>query len=110
MNIDSQMCEYVVSDFVKRDVPILTVHDSFIVPLGEEDNLNRLMKEAFNEVTNSLGIKVKYNENLTKTQLYAHGTQDRNWFLDMIDYLRKGNSTKGYLGRWNRHKLAFGKK
>ena len=29
---------------------------------------------------------------LTKTQLYAHGTQDR-WFLDMIDYLRKGNPT-----------------
>ena len=110
MNIDSQICEYVISDFVKRDVPILTVHDSFIVPFGEEDNLNRLMKEAFNEVTNSLGVKVKYNENLTKTQLYAHGTQDRNWFLDMIDYLRKGNPSKGYLHRWNRHKIAFGKK
>ena len=110
MNIDSQICEYVVSDFVKRDVPILTVHDSFIVPFGEEDNLNRLMKEAFNEVTNSLGIKVKYNENLIKTQLYAHGAQDRNWFLDMIEYVRKGNPTKGYLHRWNRHKLAFGKK
>ena len=110
MNIDSQICEYVVSDFVKRDVPILTVHDSFIVPIGEEGNLNRLMKEAFNEVTNSLGIKVKYNGNLTKTQLYAHGAQDRNWFLDMIEYVRKGNPTKGYLHRWNRHKLAFGKK
>ena len=48
--------------------------------------------------------------NLTKIRLYVHGVQDRNWFLDMIDYLRRGNSTKGYLGRWNRHKLAFGKK
>lgn len=109
MNIDSQMCEFVVSDFVKRDVPILTVHDSFIVPFGEEDNLNRLMKEAFNEVTNSLVIKVKYNENLTKTQLYAHGAQDRNWFLDMIGYLRKGNHTQSYLHRLERHKEYYDK-
>ena len=90
-------------------MPILTVHDSFIVPFGEEDNLNRLMKEAFNKVTNSLGVKVKYNENLTKTQLYTHGAQDRNWFLDMIDYLRKGNPTKGYLHRLERHKEYYDK-
>ena len=42
------------------------------------------MKEAFNEVTKKARIKVKFNQNLTKTQLYAHGAQDRDWFLDMF--------------------------
>ena len=47
MNIDSRICDYVIADFVRTDTPILTVHDSFIVPIGEEDRLNQLMKEAF---------------------------------------------------------------
>lgn len=50
-------------------------------------------------VTNKLGIKANYNENITKTQLYAHGAQDRNWFLDMIDYATKGNPAEGYIKR-----------
>ena len=33
MNIDSRICDYVIADFVKTDTPILTVHDSFIVPI-----------------------------------------------------------------------------
>ena len=51
MNIDSHMCDYVIADFVLTDTPILAVHDSFIVPIGEEDRLNKLVKKAFNEVT-----------------------------------------------------------
>ncbi len=51
MNIDSRICEYVIADFVKTSAPILAVHDSFIVPFGEEDGLNQLMKEAFESVT-----------------------------------------------------------
>ena len=31
MDIDGRICDYVISDFVKTDTPILTVHDSFIV-------------------------------------------------------------------------------
>ena len=66
MNIDSRICEYVIADFIQTHTPILTFHDSFIVPFGEEDRLNQLMKEAFKQVTQKVGIKVKFNENLTK--------------------------------------------
>ena len=61
MNIDSRICDYVIADFVKTDTPILTVHDSFIVQIGEEDRLNQLMKKAFNEVTKKARITVKFN-------------------------------------------------
>jgi hypothetical protein len=108
MNIDSRICDYVIADFVRTDTPILTVHDSFIVQIGEEDRLNQLMKEAFEDVTHKVGIKVKYNQNLTKTQLYAHGAQDRDWFLDMFQSLFKGNPTNGYQRRLERHREYFG--
>ena len=107
MNIDSRICEYVISEFLKTDTPILTVHDSFIVQIGEEDRLYAAMKEGYQLVTNKLGIKAKYNENITKTQLYAHGAQDRNWFLDMIGSVIKGNPTKGYSERWERHRNFY---
>ena len=60
---------------LEQSTPILTVHDSFIVPIGEEDRLNQLMKEAFEDVTNKVGIEVKYNQNShqdTAIMLMAH--------------------------------------
>ena len=109
MNIDSRICEYIITDFVETGAPILTVHDSFIVPFGEEERLNKLMKEAFTEITHKVRVKVKFNKNLTKQQLYSHGAQDRNWFLDMIDSIGKGNPTNGYQRRLERHQEYFGK-
>ena len=78
------------------------------MPFGEEDRLLQLMKEAFEHVTYKTGIKAKFNDNLTKKQLYAHGAQDRNWFLGMIDTLRKGDPTDGYKRRLERHREHFG--
>jgi len=52
MSLDAQMCEYVIERFVEQDIPILTVHDSFVVPFDEGERLHRLMKEAFEYVTN----------------------------------------------------------
>ena len=50
MNYDSMIVEYILDDFIKRDTPILTVHDSFVVQLGEENRLHELMQEAFETV------------------------------------------------------------
>ena len=105
MNIDSRICEYVIADFVQTNTPILTVHDSFIVPFGEEDRLHILMKEAFEYVTGKVNIKAKFNQNLIKKQLYGHGAQDRNWFLDMVLSIRNRDASVGYRLRMDRHKL-----
>jgi len=103
MSLDAQMCEYVIEKFVEQDIPILTVHDSFVVPFDEGDRLHRLKKEAFEYVTNQKKIHAKWNANLTKVQLYADGATDRNWFLDMIEVIRKPNMAKGYRVRMERH-------
>ena len=104
MNIDSHICAHIIRGFLEESIPILTVHDSFIVPFGQEDRLNQLMREAFSEITSSRSIKVKYNRNLTKRQLYAHGAEDRSWFLDMIASMRSPDKTGGYKLRLGKHK------
>ena len=86
---------------------MLTVHDSFVVPFDEGERLHRLMKEAFQYVTKQKKIEAKWNANLTKGQLYAHGAADRNWFLDMIEVIRKPEMAKGYRLRMERHRAVY---
>ena len=69
MNLDSQMVEFIIKDFVKTNTPILTVHDSFVVPFGQEDRLNNLMKEAFMSVSKQERVRIKYNANITEKGL-----------------------------------------
>ena len=52
-------------------------------------------------------MKAKWNANLTQAQLYAHGATDRNWFLDMIEVIRKPNMAKGYRLRMERHRAVY---
>ena len=66
MNLDSRICEYVIEKFEERGTPILTVHDSFIVPFGTERQLDRAMNEAFEYLTYRQHVKAKYNQNLTE--------------------------------------------
>ena len=101
------MCEYVIEWFVEQDIPILTVHDSFVVPMGTERQLDRVMKEAFKRITKQRHVKAKYNQNLTEAQLYAHEATDRNWFLDMIEVIRKPDMAKGYRLRMERHRTVY---
>ena len=110
MNIDSRICEYVIADFVQTDTPILTVHDSFIVPFGEDDRLHQLMKEAFEAITQKRKINVKYNENLTKQQWYVLGAQDRDFYLDMFSNFIKTNPSNGYAARLKRHRQYYSTK
>ena len=78
-----------------------------MVPMGMERQLDRVMKEAFEYVTNQKKIQAKWNANLTEAQLYAHGATDRNWFLDMIEVIRKPEMAKGYRLRMQRHNMVY---
>jgi len=112
MNIDSKIAEYIIRDFVRTDTPILTVHDSFIVPIGQEDRLDNLMKEAFNDVTKKNKVKVKFNKNMTLkgiNQFKFSTGMDREYYLDSMKFVAEGNPSKGYMHRWDRHKRWMGK-
>ena len=107
MNLDAKMCEYVIEKFVERDTPILTVHDSFIVPFGTERQLDRAMKEAFEHVTYKTRVKAKYNQNLTEAQLYAGRAVGRDFYLDMISMISRPDMAKGYRLQMERHRAVY---
>lgn len=59
MNLDAKITERLIEDFTHDGIPILTIHDSYIVPNGLEEALERNMQKAFEEVMGIPGIKVK---------------------------------------------------
>jgi len=46
-NLDSNIAEMIVNEFTRREIPVLCIHDSFIVPSQYKDDLLVSMKKAF---------------------------------------------------------------
>ena len=57
------------------------------------------MKAAFSAISKQEEIKVKFNQNITKKQLFASQHLDRDFYLDMFEYVTNGSPTKGYKQR-----------
>lgn len=56
--LDSDIAEAVMLHFAKYNIPVLPVHDSFIVHRGYEADLARVMEDKFREVTGaSINLK-----------------------------------------------------
>ena len=49
-HLDSQIAERVIDHFTKQDIPVLCVHDSFLIDVLYENDLVRLMVNAFTEI------------------------------------------------------------
>ena len=56
--IDSDIAEYVMLHFAKYNMPILPLHDSFIIRSGYEESLEKIMQEAFHQIVGS-SIEIK---------------------------------------------------
>ena len=58
--IDSDIAEYVMLHFAKHDMPILPLHDSFLIRSVYEEPLKQIMQEAFYHFVGSdVGIEEK---------------------------------------------------
>jgi hypothetical protein len=73
---------------------------------GVFDKIDIFLMDKNNE--SLLQIEITNIQNLTKIQLYAHGAQDRDWFLAMFQSLFKGTPTNGYKRRLERNWEYFG--
>ena len=61
MFIDSQITEEIIKTFTyKHKCPILTVHDSYVVPFGYDHILEKVMKAAFEKITGISDVIVKH--------------------------------------------------
>lgn len=57
MNDDSKITEHVIERFTERGLPVLTVHDSYVVHFSYDDLLQEALDEAFLKVTGMTGIR-----------------------------------------------------
>jgi hypothetical protein len=58
MKTDSDIAEKVIEKFTSQDTPVLSIHDSFIVPWDKDKELITNMKQSFKEVTGVLPFNI----------------------------------------------------
>ena len=51
MNIDSQIANLVIDHFTQKDIPVLCIHDSFIIQYDKEPEMRRILDQATHQVT-----------------------------------------------------------
>ena len=51
MNIDSQIANLVIDHFTQKDIPVLCIHDSFIIQYDKEPELRRILDQATHQIT-----------------------------------------------------------
>lgn len=59
MNQDSRIALDIVDHFAKQNIPILAIHDSFIVQEHYEDELRQTMENIYEKHTNGFKCKIK---------------------------------------------------
>jgi len=59
MNLDSRIALDIVDHYGKQNIPILAVHDSFIVQEQYEDELRQTMENTYEKHTNGFKCKIK---------------------------------------------------
>ncbi|MDC0012972.1 hypothetical protein OAE29_06970 [Octadecabacter sp.] len=52
MNIDSQIANIVIDHFTNKNIPVLCIHDSFIIQYDKEPELRHILDQATHQVTN----------------------------------------------------------
>lgn len=95
--------------FLTNNAVVLSVHDSFIVPVRHRDMLLQAMKDAWVFVTEQTAIKYKQNVPIYQDAV-AWRNLDRDFYLERISELKKVERTTGYLNRLNKHNKFFNPK
>jgi hypothetical protein len=102
---DSQIAEHVIEQFTDQDIPILCIHDSFIVPFGREAELDAAMTRAFETATGIPNVRLKeatYNP-------WMHESLERDDGFDHTAWAQvlEGRTNPARSDRYLRHLAKF---
>ena len=106
MNIDSQIAARIISYYVMSAKPILSVHDSFIVPVGDVENLEFAMEKASEGV---IGVPLTFKRDKLFTSLDQLPAQhlDRDAYHRAFEgFVYDFAYSPAYQQRWNKWKGA----
>ena len=103
MKVDGRITAKVINYFTKRQMPVLTVHDSYITQHQHSGELRRVMNETVTKELNGFKINID-QEGIGFDQIQTFKNLDRANELD-YDYnqIVSYNKTEGYKERLKRH-------
>jgi len=71
MWIDSQIANLILDHFTQKNIPVLCIHDSFIIQYDKESELRDILDQATHQITESrVGHDIK-NERNTHTRMVS---------------------------------------
>ena len=103
MRVDGRITAKVINHFTKKNIPILSIHDSYIIQNQHSGQLIKVMNKAVAEELNDFKINID-QEGISRDQIQAFKNMDRANaldydFKDITSYQR----TVGYKARLKRH-------
>ena len=100
---DSLITEYVIKKFTYSDLPILTVHDSFIIQYDQVLNLKKYMTEASIAV---LGRQLNYERDFYNyTDTVQFKDIDKGYYNKLMNNPPKAEKTERYQRSYNKFRL-----
>ena len=106
MAVDGNITTRLIEHFTYKNVPILTVHDSYIVEFEYEDELIRVMNDACKRELGITDFKIKSEKTVTPTSLRHHHKQDPSGINVIEGYKTINQQTivcEGYKARRKRY-------
>jgi hypothetical protein len=106
MAIDGNITSRLIEHFTYKNIPILTVHDSYIVEFEYEDELIKVMNNACEKELGITGFKIKSEKKVTPRLLQHHQQQGRSEINVIEGYKTINQQTviaEGYKNRRQRY-------
>lgn len=69
--VDSQIAYKVISNMTQMNIPVITVHDSFISKISDSSTLREVLKKSYVDVINSLLEKNKHKLRITEDDVFT---------------------------------------
>ena len=102
MNIDGRITSRIIEHFTEKNIPVLTVHDSYIVPFGYDTELISVMNNATRHELGgfNIGLDVSSSSMGFVNHLRARETMDRGQdYLTLKAIMERTKRCEGYLER-----------
>ena len=103
MKVDGRITAKVINHFTKKNIPVLSIHDSYVIQSQYTGELRTVMRKAVAEELDVLEINMN-QEGIGRDEIQALQNMDRANALDYsYETIPSYNRTEGYNNRLKRH-------
>ena len=105
MALDGRITAHIIETFTERGIPVLTVHDSYVVQQPHQELLQKTMDESCQTELGRSDFKIKPSKTLTPRLIQTFKNQDRTFNdYDYWEALREQEKVvAGYVTRYHHY-------